>query len=204
MAAAPPVGPVPPAPPAGPLPAPPAAAPQRCYQDFYADDSHDSANGNYAAIMDALAVPALAVPTPQEVADTVLASAVVDPQAFVGLIIDANHPDGRVTLFHRLQHYEPQLGQPTPFDNNAYTFYGDLVGGGRHPQSSNGLETHSIRPRPQCECPPTRPSMRPWRQTLRRSCSIRPHLRTQTRKWCELVALPYSRSDTSDYSYPVH
>ena len=129
MAAALPVGPVPPVAPAGAAPALPAGARQRTYTDYYANDSHDSANGNYAAIMAAFAVPALGALTPQEVSDTVLASASVDPQAFVGLVADADHPDGRITLFHRLQHFDAQLGQVTPFDGHSYAFFGDLVGG---------------------------------------------------------------------------
>ena len=48
---------------------------------------------------------------------------------FVLLITDGDHPDGRVTLYHRLQRYEPRLGRPTPFDGSGYAFYGDVVQG---------------------------------------------------------------------------
>ena len=54
MAGAPPAGPVPPAPPAPPvLPgvAAPAVPIQRTYVDFYNDDTHDLANGNYTNTM---------------------------------------------------------------------------------------------------------------------------------------------------------
>lgn len=66
---------------------------------------------------------------PQQVSDAVYASAVVDPQAFVLLVTDDDHPNGQVTLFHRLQRYEPQLGQPTLFNGSGYAFYGDVVQG---------------------------------------------------------------------------
>jgi hypothetical protein len=61
------------------------------------------------------------------VSDAVFASAVVDPQAFVMLLVDATHPNGRICLFHRLQRYAPQPGAPTDFDNVGYAFFGDLT-----------------------------------------------------------------------------
>lgn len=61
-------------------------------------------------------VPVASEPTPQQVSDAIYASAVVDPQAFVLLVTDSNHLDGHVTVFHCLQHHEPRLGHPTPFD----------------------------------------------------------------------------------------
>jgi hypothetical protein len=70
-----------------------------------------------------------AVATPVQVSDAVFAAAVVDPQAFVALVVDANHPNGRVCLFHRLQRYAPQLGNPTDYDNNGYAFFGDVTNG---------------------------------------------------------------------------
>ena len=79
--------------------------------------------------MRAFRVPAAAALSPLEVSDAVFASAVVDPQAFVALVTDADHPDGVVTLCHRLQRFEAQLGVPTPFDGNGYAFYGDIVDG---------------------------------------------------------------------------
>jgi hypothetical protein len=68
-------------------------------------------------------------PPPLQVSDAVYASAVVDPQAFVLLVTDNDHPNGRVMLFHCLQHHEPRLSCPTPFDGSGYAFYGDVVHG---------------------------------------------------------------------------
>lgn len=128
----PPAGPVPPAPPAAVppgAPAGPAAAPQLNYTSYYDDDAHDITGGQYAGIMNTFVVPAANAPAPQVVSEAVYAAAVEDPQAFILLISDATHPHGRVTLFHRLQRYAPQLGNPTDFDGNGYAFYGDLVSG---------------------------------------------------------------------------
>jgi hypothetical protein len=87
------------------------------------------AGGNYGAIMATFVMPVVGAIPPQQVSDAVYASAVVDPQAFVLLVTDNDHPNGRVTLFHRLQRYEPQLGRPTPFDGTGYAFHGDVVQG---------------------------------------------------------------------------
>jgi hypothetical protein len=66
--------------------------------------------------------------TPLQVSDAVVASAVMDSQAFVMLVVDATHPNGRICLYHRLQCYAPQqLGAPTDFDNIGYDFFGDLT-----------------------------------------------------------------------------
>jgi hypothetical protein len=52
----------------------------------------------------------------------------MDSQAFVMLVVDATHPNGRICLYHRLQCYAPQqLGAPTDFDNIGYDFFGDLT-----------------------------------------------------------------------------
>jgi len=121
MAAIPPGGP---APPGGAAP-----APQFDYATFYNDNSHDHAGGNYRPLMDAFVVPVANPPAPQAVAGAIYASATVDPQAFLLLVTDADHPNGRVTLFHRLQRHEAQLGHPSPFDNRVYAFMGDIVQG---------------------------------------------------------------------------
>jgi hypothetical protein len=99
------------------------------YRDFYQDEANDKASGNYGTIMTTFVVPPAGVGalTPVQVSDAVFASAVVDPQAFVMLIVDATHPNGRICLFHRLQRYAPQLGAPTEFDNVGYAFFGDLT-----------------------------------------------------------------------------
>ena len=34
-----------------------------------------------------------------------------------------------VTMYHRLQRFEPRLGCPTPFDGSGYAFHGDVVHG---------------------------------------------------------------------------
>ena len=90
---------------------------------------HDTAGGDYRAIMATFIVPVAGAPPPQQVSDVIYASAVVDQQAFVLLVTDDDHPNGHVTLFHRLQCYEPRLGRPTPFDGSGYAFYGDVVCG---------------------------------------------------------------------------
>jgi hypothetical protein len=79
--------------------------------------------------MNTFAVPLAGVGalTPVQVSDAVFASAVVDPQAFVMLVVDATNPNGRVCLYHRLQRYAPQLGAPTDYDNVGYAFFGDLT-----------------------------------------------------------------------------
>ena len=100
-------GAVPPAPPAIGPGGPTAVAPQRTYVDFYNDDSHDTAQGAYANIMATFEVPAANPQQPQVVANAVYASAVTDPQAFILLVSDPGNPDGRVSLFHRLQRFEP-------------------------------------------------------------------------------------------------
>jgi hypothetical protein len=108
---------------------PPVIPHSATYCDYYQDDAHDKAAGNYATIMNTFMVPLAGVGalTPGQVSDAVFASAVVDPQAFVMLVVDATHPDGRICLFHRLQRYAPQLGAPTEFDNVGYAFVGDLT-----------------------------------------------------------------------------
>jgi hypothetical protein len=76
---------------------PPVAPLPSCYRDYYQDDSHDQASGNYAAIMNTFAVPlagGAAAPTANQVTEAVFSSAVVDPQAFVMLIVSATHPNG--------------------------------------------------------------------------------------------------------------
>jgi hypothetical protein len=74
-------------------------------------------------------VPVVGAPPPQQVSDAVYASAVVDPQAFVLLVTDNDHPNGLVTMYHRLQRFEPQLGRPTPFDGMGFAFHGDVAHG---------------------------------------------------------------------------
>jgi hypothetical protein len=109
---------------------PPGAPAPTSYLEYYQDDANDNAMGNYAAIMGIFSVPvAGAVATPVQVADAVFAAAVADPQAFVALVVDVNHPNGHVSLFHQLQRYAPKLGTPTEYDNNGYVFFGDLTNG---------------------------------------------------------------------------
>jgi hypothetical protein len=74
------------------------------YRDYYQDEAHDKATGNYASIMNTFVVPLAGegALTPVQVSDAVFASAVVDPQAFVILIVDAANPNGRICLFHHL------------------------------------------------------------------------------------------------------
>jgi hypothetical protein len=120
--------PAPPIPPALGAPAPPGVVPTT-YREYYDNEANDTAGGDYGPIMATFVVPVAGAPPPQQVSDAVYASAIVDPQAFVLLVTDDNHPDGRVTLFHRLQRYEPRLGRPTPFDGTGYAFYGDVVHG---------------------------------------------------------------------------
>jgi hypothetical protein len=100
------------------------------YRDYYQDDGNDKALGNYGTIMNTFMVSlgAAAAPAPNLVNEAVFASAVVDPQAFAMLVlVSAAHPNGRVCLYHRLQHYAPQLGAPTDFDNIGYAFFSDLT-----------------------------------------------------------------------------
>jgi hypothetical protein len=110
---------------------PPVIPHSATYRDYYQDDANDKAAGNHGTIMNMFMVPLAGVGalTPAQVSDAVFASAVVDPpQAFVMLIVDATHPDGRICLFHHLQRYAPQLlGAPTEFDNVGYVFFGDLT-----------------------------------------------------------------------------
>ena len=120
--------PAPPIPPALGVPAPPGIVPTT-YREYYDDDAHDSARGDYGPIMATFVMPAAGTLPPQQVSDAVYASAVVDPQAFVLLVTDDDHPNGRVTLLHRLQRYEPRLGCPTPFNGSGYAFYRDVVQG---------------------------------------------------------------------------
>jgi hypothetical protein len=120
--------------PVGPAPLAPGMPPvtplSSTYLEYYQDDGNDKASGEYAAIMNTFVVPvAGATLTPVQVSDAVFASAVVDPQAFIMLIVDETHPNGRVCLFHRLQQYAPQLGSPTAFDRNGYAFFGDVTNG---------------------------------------------------------------------------
>lgn len=106
------------------------------YRDFYADNLYDTANGNYGSVYAPFAIPLAgdgAAVTPLALANDVYASAVHDPQSFL-LLCSHNMTDlaapGAVTLFHRLQRYQPQLGNPAPmYDNNGYAFHGDLVHG---------------------------------------------------------------------------
>ena len=111
------------------LPVAPAAAPQRTCVNYCADDSHDAAQGHYPDIMDVFVAPAVNPPPALTIANAVLSSAVVDPQAFIALISDDAHPLGRVMLFHWLQHFDPQLGNPTPLNNNACAFCGNVLDG---------------------------------------------------------------------------
>jgi hypothetical protein len=93
--------------------------------------------------------------TPVQVSDVVFASAVVDPQAFVMLIVDVTHPNGRVCLFHRLQRYVPQLVASTKFDNVGCAFFGDLMNNQAPPSIEWPANTFhqvgvSVRGEPQC------------------------------------------------------
>jgi hypothetical protein len=107
---------------------PPVAPPHTTYLEYYQDDTNDNARGDYAAIMNIFSVPvAGAVATSGQVSEAVFAAAVMDPQAFVTLVVDPNYPHRRICLFHRLQRYAPQLGNPTEYDNNGYAFFGDLT-----------------------------------------------------------------------------
>jgi hypothetical protein len=108
---------------------PPVIPHSATYRDYYQDDANDKAAGHYGTIMNTFVVPLVGVGalTPVQVSDAVFASAVVDPQAFVMLVVDATHPNGRICLYHRLQRYAPQLGAPTEFDNVGYAFFGDLT-----------------------------------------------------------------------------
>jgi hypothetical protein len=68
---------------------------QTSYAQYYQDESHDKAHGNYAAIMGTFIVPiAGKEPTPVQVLEAVNASAVADLQAFVTLVVDRYFPKG--------------------------------------------------------------------------------------------------------------
>jgi hypothetical protein len=108
--------PVPPIPPVLGALAPPGVHPTT-YREYYNNDAHDSAGGDYGPMMATFDVPVAGAPPPQQVSDAVYALAVVDPQAFVLLVTNGNHPDGRVTLYHHLQRYDaqhPSTGPGTP------------------------------------------------------------------------------------------
>ena len=107
------------------------------YRDFYSDAANDAAGGVYTHVLSPFAIPLAgadgAAVAPLVLTNDVYASAVEDPQAF---IMHCSHDmtnvaaPGLVTLFHRLQRYQPQLGSSAPtFDNNGYAFHGDLVHG---------------------------------------------------------------------------
>jgi hypothetical protein len=68
-------------------------------------------------------------PTPAQVMEAVYASAVTDPQACITLVVGEQFPDSRISLFHHLQRFAPQLGAPTGFDNKGYAFFGDITNG---------------------------------------------------------------------------
>jgi hypothetical protein len=109
---------------------PPFPPNQTTYSQYYQDDSHDNAEGNYAAIMSIFAVPVAGdAPAPALVTESVYASAVTDPQAFITLVVDNVSPEGRVCMFHRLQRFAPQLGVMTGLDNKGHAFFGDVVEG---------------------------------------------------------------------------
>jgi hypothetical protein len=81
------------------VPAPPGIVPTT-YREYYDDDAYDTVGGDYGPIMATFIIPVAGTPPPQQVSDAVYASAVVDPQAFVLLVTDDDHPNGFVTLFH--------------------------------------------------------------------------------------------------------
>ena len=97
------------------------------YADYYNNDAHNAASGAYEGLLNAFAIPAMAAPAAQAVSSAVFASVVIDPQALILLIMDADHPDGWVTLYHRLQRFEPHLGHATTFDNKSYAFFSNVV-----------------------------------------------------------------------------
>ena len=86
--------PVPPIPPALGAPGPSGVAPTT-YREYYDNDAHDTARGDYGAIMATFVMPVVGAPPPQQVSDTFYASAVVDPQAFVLLVTNNDHPNGK-------------------------------------------------------------------------------------------------------------
>jgi hypothetical protein len=110
---------------------PPIPATPTSYREYYQDASNDKAMGGYGTIMNTFAVPlgGVAAPAPNLVTEAVFASAVVDPQAFVMLVVNPANPNGRVCMYHRLQRYAPQLGVTTDFDNLGFAFFGDLTNG---------------------------------------------------------------------------
>jgi hypothetical protein len=110
------------------VPAPPGILPTT-YHEYYDNEANDMARGDYGPIMATFVVPVTGAPMPQQVSDAIYASAVMDPQGFVLLVMDNDHPNGHVTLFHCLQHHEPRLGYPTPFNGLGYAFYREVVHG---------------------------------------------------------------------------
>jgi hypothetical protein len=123
---------------------PPVPPNQTTYLQFYQDDSHDNAAGNYAAIMSTFAVPVAGdAPAPALVTESVYASAVADPQAFVTLVVDNVTPEGRVCMFHRLQRFAPQLGVMTGLDKVMLSL--GMSWKGNFPPRSNGPRMHSTK-----------------------------------------------------------
>jgi hypothetical protein len=98
---------------------PPVPPNQTTYLQYYQDD-----------IMSTFAVPVAGeAPAPALVTESVYASAVADPQAFITLVVDNVTPEGRVCMFHRLQRFAPQLGVVTGLDNKGHAFFGDVIEG---------------------------------------------------------------------------
>jgi hypothetical protein len=72
--------PVPPISPVLGVPAPPGVL-LTTYREYYDDDTHNNAGGDYGAIMATFSMPVATALTPQQVTDAVYTSAVMDPQA---------------------------------------------------------------------------------------------------------------------------
>jgi hypothetical protein len=88
--------------------------------------------------MGTFAVPVAGdTPAPALVTESVYASAVTDPQAFVTLVVDNVTPEGRVCMFHRLQHFAPQLGVVRAWTTKVMLSLG-MSWKGNYPPRSNG------------------------------------------------------------------
>jgi hypothetical protein len=100
------------------------------FRTWFQEAGRDPYGGTYDRVMAAFEVPAAGTGwAPNRVLNSTLGAGDSYANAFVGLFPFHGEDAGRTRLVHTPLRFPSVMGRPTPYDNKAYVFLGDVVSG---------------------------------------------------------------------------
>jgi hypothetical protein len=100
------------------------------FRTWFQEAGRDPYGGTYNRVMAAFEVPAAGTGwLPGRVLNSTLGAGDSYANTFIGLFPYPGEDAGRTRLVHTPLRFPSVMGRPTPYDNKAYVFFGDVVSG---------------------------------------------------------------------------